>query len=442
MAPRVDQVASSQSLPAAAEVVVIGAGIVGSSAALFLARAGIPVVLCEKGQVAGEQSSRNWGWCRAMGRDFREIPLILESLRLWRAMNEMAEAETGFRTAGTLFLSDDEAELKKYESWLGHARDHQIDSRLISSGEVATLLPGFTRRFAGALYTPSDGRAEPQLAAPAIARAVQRHGGTVMTGCAVRSVETLAGRVCGVVTERGPIACQAVVLAGGAWSRLFCGNLGIGLPQLKVLGSVLRTQPQTGGPEVSLVGSDFALRKRLDGGYTAACGRMSTAEITPDSLRLFADYLPALRREWGNVRPRIGRRFFTELATPRRWQPDRITPFERVRVLDPAPNHALLAKAMAALRSAHPAFRETKVAESWGGFIDVTPDVVPVISEVGALPGFFIATGFSGHGFGIGPGAGRLTVDLVTGRRPIVDPSPFRLSRFSDGSKLVLDAGL
>jgi glycine/D-amino acid oxidase-like deaminating enzyme len=65
----------------------------------------------------------------------------------------------------------------------------------------------------------------------------------------------------------------------------------------------------------------------------------------------------------------------------------------------------------------------------------VTPDAVPVISPVGGLPGFFVATGFSGHGFGIGPGAGRLVADLVTGADPIVDPTPFRLSRFSDGSR-------
>ena len=76
-----------------------------------------------------------------------------------------------------------------------------------------------------------------------------------------------------------------------------------------------------------------------------------------------------------------------------------------------------------------------KVAESWGGVIDVTPDAVPVISAVDTLPGFFIATGFTGHGFGIGPGAGRLMAELVTGETPVVDPTPFRYSRFTDGSR-------
>ncbi len=76
-----------------------------------------------------------------------------------------------------------------------------------------------------------------------------------------------------------------------------------------------------------------------------------------------------------------------------------------------------------------------RVTGSWGGMIDVTPDGIPVISAVDALPGFFIATGFTGHGFGIAPGAGRLMAELVTGETPVVDPAPFRYSRFTDGSR-------
>src|SRR5438874_8969869 len=99
MAPRVDPVRSDESLPAQADVVIVGGGIIGASTALFLAQKGIRAVLCEKGHIAGEQSSRNWGWCRKMARDPRELPLIIESLRLWGGMNELVEAETGFRQA-------------------------------------------------------------------------------------------------------------------------------------------------------------------------------------------------------------------------------------------------------------------------------------------------------------------------------------------------------
>src|SRR6476659_9799862 len=227
MAPRVDPVATDQTLPAQADVVIIGGGIIGTSTALFLAQKGVSTVLCEKGHISGEQSSRNLGWCRQMGRDPREIPLIIESLRLWQDMNGLVEAETGFRQAGIMYLAETQAELAQLEAWLEHARQYQLDTRIISRSEAAELMPGLTGNWTGALYTASDGKAEPQHAAPAIAEAARRHGASIVTGCAVRGIETAAGRVSGVVTEKGRIACNTAVLAGGAWCRLFCGNLGV-----------------------------------------------------------------------------------------------------------------------------------------------------------------------------------------------------------------------
>jgi glycine/D-amino acid oxidase-like deaminating enzyme len=237
-----------------------------------------------------------------------------------------------------------------------------------------------------------------------------------------------------VVTEKGRIACGSAVLAGGAWSRLFCGNLGVDLPQLKVLGSVMRTEKLDGGPEISASGGLFGYRKRMDGGYTVATLGVRTIDIVPDSFRLLPQYLPSARLHWQKLRFRVGRRFAEEWMRPRRWALDQPSPFEAVRVLDPAADPYVLERARASISAAFPAFRTVAVAESWGGMIDVMPDAIPVISAVDSLPGFFIATGFSGHGFGIGPGAGRLVADMVTGAPTIVDPAPFRLSRFTDGS--------
>src|SRR5271165_2371429 len=243
MAPRVDAVRSDDALPARADVVIVGGGIIGASTALFLAQKGVSAVLCEKGHIAGEQSSRNWGWCRKMGRDPREIPLIIESLRLWQGMNSLVEAETGFRQPGIMYLAENKAELGQFESWLDHARQYQLDTRIITDAEVREHMPGLTGSWAGALYTASDGKAEPQMAAPAIAEAARRHGAAIVTQCAVRGIETEGGRVSATITEKGRVACDRVVLAGGAWCRLFCGNLGVELPQLKVLATVMRTEP-------------------------------------------------------------------------------------------------------------------------------------------------------------------------------------------------------
>ena len=430
MGLEVDPVEGGAATPAQSDVVVIGGGIIGVSTALFLAEKGISVTLCEKGHIAGEQSSRNWGWCRQMGRDQAEIPLSAESLRLWEGMNRRVGAETGFRRSGVLYVCDSEREMAGHEAWAEQARPYQIDTRLLGPDETAELTPGAARRWAGAAYTPSDGRAEPQKAASAIAAAAQRSGAVVLTGCAVRGVETQAGRIAAAVTERGRIRCDTVVLAGGAWSRLFCGNTGIDLPQLKVLGSVFRTAPLEGPPEVSVGASDFAFRKRLDGGYTIARRGATAAPIVPDSFRLLPDFLPSLWSQRHELRLRLGTRFAEEWRTRRHWSLDQTSPFEQVRVLDPAPAQSFLHEARTNLTRAFPAFAAMKVAQSWAGLIDVTPDAVPVISPVAAMPGFFIATGFSGHGFGIGPGAGRLMADLVSGDTPVVDPRPFRYDRF------------
>ena len=439
MAPRVEPVRSDESLPARTGVVVVGGGIIGATAALFLARKGVPVLLCGKGGIAAEQSSRNWGWCRTMGRDPRELPLAIESLRLWREMDALTGADTGWRQSGILYLSRTQAELAEREAWLAAVRPFHLDTRLVTAAEAAARLPGLAGGWVGGLYTPSDGRAEPQWAAPAIAAAARKHGAAIVTGCAVRGIETQGGRIAAAVTERGRVACDAVVLAGGVWSRLFCGSLGVRLPQLKVISSVLRTEPLD-GPDISCGGYGFGLRKRLDGGYNVASWSGNLHDITPDTLRLFRDFLPSLRVKWRDTRLRLGAGFIEAWRVPRRWALDAPSPFERVRVLDPAPHQPILDLGRKSVTAAFPAFRAMRVAESWGGVIDVTPDELPVISAVDSLPGFFLATGFTGHGFGIGPGAGRLMAELVTGETPVVDPAPFRFSRFSDGSRLHLAA--
>jgi len=434
--PFVEPVEPSPNLPEQADVVIIGGGIIGCAAAWFLAKSGTSVALCEKGRIAGEQSSRNWGFCRQQGRDPKEIPLIQESLRIWRGLESEIETDVGFRQAGVLYVANSQEAMAQNEAWLVHAKQHGLDTRLLSSDETAAALPGGSRTWQGAMQTPSDGRAEPSKAAPALARAALDQGATVHTECAVRGIETEARRVSAVVTEKGVIRTEAVICAGGAWSRLFCGNLGIHLPQLKVMSSVLRTTEAPLISESGVWAPNFAFRRRQDGGYTVANGSRIVADIVPDSFRLFTTFLPAMMMERKSTTLRLGRRFIEEMTTPGHWRLDEQTPFEKTRVLDPSPHQGSLNEAISNFRSAFPVLEDVKVAESWAGLIDLTPDAVPVISAVDGNEGLYLATGFSGHGFGIGPGAGRLIAELVTGTEPCVDPTPFRYSRFVDGSKL------
>jgi glycine/D-amino acid oxidase-like deaminating enzyme len=440
MGPYVDSVTPDEVVPRSAAVAVIGGGIIGSSAALALAARGISVVLCEKAYIACEQSSRNWGWCRQAGRDEREMPLIVESLRLWRDMDRLTSSATGFRECGVMYVGESEADEKGFDAWLTMARPYEIGARMIRGTELTRLMPGARRDYRCALYVSSDGCAEPQKAAPAIARAAQRMGAVILAHCAVRGLDRNAGRVSAVVTERGTIACEAVILAGGAWTSLFCASLGVRLPQLKVLASVMRTAPFKEGPDTCTYMSNLGYRKRADGGYTIARGMGYVAPLVPDSLRYLREYLPTIRREASSMKVRLNSQSWRELTGPRRWPLDRQSPFEKTRVLDPEPNRAFNQEAWDAMVKLYPQFSAVPIVQQWGGYIDVTPDVVPYIGPVSAVPGLTVATGFSGHGFGIGPGAGRLAADLATGQTPSVDPSPFRVSRFSDGSPIVLGA--
>jgi len=335
-------------------------------------------------------------------------------------------------------VGESDADEARFTAWTDMAKPFDIGTRIVRGAELAALMPGASRSFACGLSVPTDGCAEPQRAAPAIARAAQRKGAVILTHCAVRGIERAGGRTAAVITERGRIACKAVILAAGAWSSLFCASLGIRLPQLKVLSSVMRTAPVAPGPDACTYLDDVGYRKRCDGGYTLAKGAGYVAPFVPDSMRFLRDFLPMLRKERDAMRLRVNGQSLREFRAPRSWPLDRPSPFEATRVLDPLPNRTLNREAQAAMIRLYPQFRDVHIVQEWAGYIDVTPDVVPYISPVGTLPGLTVATGFSGHGFGIGPAAGRLAAELATGATPSVDPVPFRASRFTDGSPILI----
>jgi glycine/D-amino acid oxidase-like deaminating enzyme len=430
----IPKVSPSLAFPKQSDVVVIGAGIIGVTTALELQAKGLAVAVVEKGEVAAEQSSRNWGWCRQMGRDPREIPLIKVALSEWRKLNQRLADKPGYRTCGIAYLADSDAELARYETWTSnHAKPNDLSTRLLSAKQVADLYPGSTTPWRGALYTPDDGRAEPFAAVPAMAEAFKERGGTLLTQCAARGLETKAGRVCSVVTERGTINTDTVLLAGGYWSERFLANLRVRFPQLGTISNVQRTSAIDFGHERTFAGGKFAARKRLDGGYTVAHNQFGVAELTPTNFRYLKDFLPLLKLSHAEVKFRLGQRFVEQFKLARSWRLDEVTPFEKIRVMDPLHYDGLLDDAFTALQKSFPVFESIKVEQRWAGLIDVTPDAVPVIDGIDQLPGLYLASGFSGHGFGLGPGAGKLMAEIILGDTPCVDASPYRFSRFQEG---------
>lgn len=425
-----------EEIPEAADVVIIGGGIVGVSTAWFLAQQGVRVALCEKGHIAGEQSGRNWGWVRVQGRDTREIPMMLESMRIWDRVQEETGEDVGFVRRGCTFTAGSEKEMRSYDHWMSVAADYGIDSRLLSPAELKKMVPNAALDWAGAVYTEADGRAEPHKAAPAIARAARRAGASILTACAVRGLETSGGKVSAVVTEHGTIRTSTVLCAAGAWSSLFCRSLGIAVPQLKVRGTVARTAPCENVLDGNMFDEHLGIRRRQDGGYSVAHGTILQHPITPSTFRWCFKFLPALMQELKVLRLSFGKEFFEEWRQPKSWDLDSVSPFEQTRVLDPEPSQKVLRGIRKNIDRVFPQLADTPIVESWAGMVETSPDVVPMIGAVEKLPGFHLATGFSGHGFGLGPGAGKAIAGMLTGTDTGIDLEPLRLGRFFDGSPI------
>ncbi|SCY94623.1 NAD(P)/FAD-dependent oxidoreductase [Paracoccus tibetensis] len=417
-------------LPSDADCVVIGGGIVGVSAAYWLARAGQKVVLVEKGAVGAEQSSRNWGWCRQQNRDARELPLSTRTLSLWEEMGADLGDSLGFSRCGLLYLSNSAEEIEGWAKWGRFARGEGIDTRMLDGDEASRRGAPTGRSWLGGVWSPTDGTADPVRAAPLIAKGVIKHGGHVVQNCAARGLELEAGRVAGVVTENGTIRTRAVVVAGGAWASSFMYQQGIAFPQAAVRSSILSVRGGTVDLPPALHTAPVTVTRRASGGHTLAVSGLANLDPTPGAMRGMRHFLPMFARRWRVLRPGGAQAWRAGFETRRRWSLDVPTPMERMRTLDPRPSSRLIELTLRRARDLVPALRDVEVEAAWAGYIDSTPDGVPVIDGDVGIPGLVLAAGLSGHGFGIGPGVGHLVADIVLGRAPITEIRQYRLARF------------
>lgn len=430
-------------LPVRTGVVVIGGGIIGLMTAWELTKRGIQVVLLEKGRIGGEQSSRNWGWIRTQGRDPAEIPIMQEAAAMWRQMAKDLPEDLGLRETGVCYLANDAQALARFEAWMPHAQAHGLDTHVLTAKQTADLIPCAATNWAGALWTPSDMKAEPWVAMPAFARAAVRDGLTIIEGCAVRGLDMSGGQVTGVITEKGRIDCCQTVLAGGAWSQLLLRKHGLTIPQLSVRATVVATQPMDDVFSGGAVDDHLSFRRRADGGYTLAPAGFHELYVGPDAFRAMGGYARALLQDplGTKLLPAAPTGFPDAWGTPRKWDVAQTSPFEKMRILNPQPNTAKVAKLARDFMATFPHLGEVRVKTAWAGMIDTLPDVVPIVDRA-PIGGLTVATGMCGHGFGIGPAFGRITARIVMGDDAGFDMTRFRYGRFSDGSTLQLGPNL
>jgi glycine/D-amino acid oxidase-like deaminating enzyme len=434
--PFVEIETPSQALPASVDVAIVGGGAAGIATAHALARKGVSVAVFEKGRVAAEQSSRNWGWCRTLGRDIRELPMAKLSVDLWRNLQAETGADVGFVETGVVFVTDDPKEITTWERWLQTAQRHGVAARMLSASEANASHSWQGQPWLGGIRTDTDGYAEPSRAIPLLANYLIGQGVHVIQQCAVNELLVEGGKVAGVLTEKGPVRAAKVVLAGGAWSSLFCRKHKLPLPILHVYSSASASRGFDAGGKAPVRAPQFSVRSRDDGGMVVAKSGRGTMHVVPDLLRYGLKFRELYRARKANVSVSFGRRFFSQAWTEFRYLHLNDAPYARQRILDPVPDMGLVRQAYQDAGRALGGMGDDMISTAWGGVIDNTPDGIPVVSDVKRLPGLYLCTGFSGHGFSSSMGAGHCLAELMLDGKSSLDLGAFSYERLVDGRRL------
>ncbi len=416
-----------------ADVVIVGGGIMGSATAWELARRGADVVLLEKGTAGGHQSTRAWGFVRQQGRDLAELPLAIASNRLWPELSAELGSDVEWTQNGNLMIGDNEDRIRQFREWVDASREYGLNTRLVSPDEIRSLVPGIQGDWLGGMYTPNDGHAEPTKAPAAFANAARRLGATIEEGCTAQAIELAGGRVSGVQTDRGTISAPAVVVAAGGWSSRLLRTAGLGLPQLVIRGTAVETTPV---PWITGVGvavrGGLAFRQRPGGSLYMSIVGGSDHEVTLDSFRYARDFMPNYRANRGFLQWHITGGLLRDVARSVPGSPARVPGFDPRPQIDPTPNNDIVESCRRELGRLFPSLENTLLARKWAGLIDTTPDGIPVIGGVDERPGLVVATGFSGHGFALGPIVGQVVSELILDGQPSIDLHKFRYSRFKE----------
>lgn len=420
-------------LPAAADVVIIGAGIQGCASAYYMAKAGMKVVLIDKSRVAGQQSSRAWGFVRVQMRDPDEIPLMVAGKKLWRNLEAELNSDLEWNEGGALYASGSAEVMAYREKWFETARPFGLETKLLSAAEVASRLPNLASPVVGGLYTESDGHAEPRKAAPAFAQRARELGAVILEGCGALAVETTGGQISGVATEWGQVKAKTVLLCAGASSWRLLKTLGISLPQSYVRGSVARTNVLPSITEAAFVGDGIAFRKRRDGSFNIASSMHGDVDVSLDHLRLTPWYWNAYRDSAKGLTLHVAGPLLKDLCQRLPWREEAQKPAIHEREPMINPHQGRLQDATRLLERAFPGIGHVGIAEQWAGNIDTLPDGIPVLDAPAAVPGLLVATGFCGHGFALGPIVGKTMTALAQGTQNDFNLRPFRLSRFAEG---------
>jgi sarcosine oxidase subunit beta len=370
-------------LPDSTSVVIIGGGVIGTSAAFHLAEAGVDVVLVERAELGSGSTSRAAGGIRAQFSDALNIQIAQRSLAAFREFARRPGWEIDLKRVGYLFVLSRESDVALFEGHVALQHEYGVPSRMLTEAQARALCPLLEGDdILAAAFSPEDGHVTPEAVVQGYAFAARALGAQIRVGCEAIDIRTAGGEISEVVTDRGSICTNVVICAAGAWSRR-CGEMvGLRLPVTPLRRQVLFTEPMEGLPPDLPFTIDF------------------------ESSFYFHREGPGLLMGMSDPNEQPG----FSVETTDDWVPD---------LVDIASRRA-------------PRIAEVGIRGGWAGLYEVSPDHNAIIG-VGAAPSRFIyATGFSGHGFLQGPAVGEILRDLVLERPTFVDIGPLSVERFTN----------
>jgi sarcosine oxidase subunit beta len=374
---------STPDVPRRASAVIIGGGVMGVSIAFHLAEAGVrDVVLVERDALGAGSTSKAAGGVRAQFSDRLNIELGMRSLEAFRRFGQRPGQEIDLHQVGYLFLLETPEQVAAFQQSVDLQKSMGVPSRMLSPEEALELSPLIDASgLSGAAFSPTDGHCTPESVVLGYATAARRLGVRILTGCRATGIVTRGGEIAAVDTEAGRIETDTVICATGAWSREVGSWVGVDLPVTPVRRQILITEPVPDLPPNLPMTLHFGTSFYF---HTEGAGLL------------------------------IGMS-----------DPDEPPGF------DTRPDDAWLPRLTAAIERCAPRLLDVGLSSGWAGLYEMTPDHNALIGEARSVSRFLYATGFSGHGFLMGPAVGEVVRDLVLGVPPYVDISPLDAGRFS-----------
>ena len=367
------------------EVVIIGGGIPGTAAAYFLAEAGKDVILLDKSEIGCEASGRNGGGVRQQGRDPAELPFAMASVKIWETLEQRLGMDLEYRQWGNIYMAADEQSLEGLRETGERERASGLPVEMVDHRQIEELTGVRVSGVIGGKYNPTDGHANPMLVTKAFGAAAVRAGARIFQNTPVTAMRAKNGEIEAVLTEEMEIRTRTAVLAAGPWSVDLARTVDIEIPMKPIRSQLLVTErvPKPFPQFLSLVDHGTYWRPTVSGNiHIGDASTLDTGRITFDkrSSETIIEHMA-----------KVTARVFPDLAG-------------------------------------------VKVVRSWAGTNDGTPDMVAILGPCAKVKGLIIATGYSGHGFCLGPISGKVISDLITRGESPLPLDQVRLERFPAGA--------